>query len=169
MYKRQTGHRRENFGKGIRNICEGLNEIANQRPEVLIVYPVHLNPKVQNPVRELIGGVGNIKLIPPVDYEKFLYLLKKSYLVVTDSGGIQEEAPSLGKPVLVTRETTERPEGVNAGTVKLVGTKKENMIEEINKLLDDGSYYKLFSEISNPFGDGRAAGRILEVIRSSDY
>ena len=164
-----TAHRRENFGKGIRNICEGLYEIAAQRPEVLIVYPVHLNPKVQDPVRELIGGVGNIKLIPPVDYEKFLFLLKKTYLVVTDSGGIQEEAPSLGKPVLVTRETTERPEGVNAGTVKLVGTNKEKMIEEINKLLDDVSYYKLFSEISNPFGDGRAAGRILEVIRSSDY
>ncbi len=164
-----TGHRRENFGEGIRSVCEGLLEIAKQRPDVLIVYPVHLNPKVQVPVKELIGGVDSIKLISPIDYEKFLFLLKKSYIVVTDSGGIQEEAPSLGKPVLVTREMTERPEGVEAGTVKLVGTDKKILIHEINKLFDDPSYYKSFSEISNPYGDGNAASRIIEVIRSSQF
>ena len=164
-----TGHRRENFGEGIRSVCEGLLKIAKQRPDVLIVYPVHLNPKVQVPVKELIGGVDNIKLISPIDYEKFLFLLKKSYIVLTDSGGIQEEAPSLGKPVLVTREVTERPEGVEAGTVKLVGTDKKILIQEINKLFDDPSYYKSFSKVSNPYGDGNAASRIIEVIRSSQF
>ena len=164
-----TGHRRENFGEGIRSVCEGLLKIAKQRPDVLIVYPVHLNPKVQVPVKEFIGGVDNIKLISPIDYEKFLFLLKKSYIVLTDSGGIQEEAPSLGKPVLVTREVTERPEGVEAGTVKLVGTDKKILIHEINKLFDDPSYYKSFSKVSNPYGDGNAASRIIEVIRSSQF
>ena len=164
-----TGHRRENFGEGIQSVCEGLLEIAKQRPDVLIVYPVHLNPKVQVPVKELIGEVDNIKLISPIDYEKFLFLLKKSYIVLTDSGGIQEEAPSLGKPVLVTREVTERPEGVEAGTVKLVGTDKKILIQEINKLFDDPSYYKSFSKVSNPYGDGNAASRIIEVIRSSQF
>jgi UDP-N-acetylglucosamine 2-epimerase (non-hydrolysing) len=155
-----TGHRRENFGEGFLNICKGLKEIALAHPEIDIVYPVHLNPNVQKPVYDLLSGVKNIYLINPLDYLPFIYLLKNCYLVLTDSGGVQEEAPSLGKPVLVMRNTTERPEAVEARTVKLVGTDAETIIENINLLLENKLIYNQMSQAHNPYGDGRACGRI---------
>lgn len=159
-----TGHRRENFGDGFLNICSALKEIATEHPDIDIVYPVHLNPNVQKPVYELLADVKNIYLISPLNYLPFIYLLQHSHLILTDSGGIQEEAPSLGKPVLVMRNTTERPEAVEAETVKLVGTNKEAIVENVNELLTNKELYNKMSETHNPYGDGKACERIVEVI-----
>jgi UDP-N-acetylglucosamine 2-epimerase (non-hydrolysing) len=159
-----TGHRRENFGDGFLNICKALRLIAEQNPECLIIYPVHLNPNVQKPVNELLSGIENIKLINPQPYESFIWLMNISTLIITDSGGVQEEAPSLGKPVLVMRNTTERPEAVEAGTVILVGTNTENILIEANNLLHDDSRYMQMSLKHNPYGDGLASIRIVEFI-----
>lgn len=161
-----TGHRRENHGQGFINICEALRDIATANPEVQIIYPVHLNPNVQKPVYELLGAVSNIHLIEPLAYPAFVWLMNQSYLIITDSGGVQEEAPSLGKPVLVMRETTERPEAVEAGTVLLVGTDKEKIVSEANSLLIDTERYKLMSGLHNPYGDGLASQRIAEFVKS---
>jgi len=159
-----TGHRRENFGEGFENICNALKDIALSYSNVEIVYPVHLNPNVQKPVNKILNGIQNIHLIPPLDYEAFIYLLSKSYLILTDSGGVQEEAPSLGKPVLVMRETTERPEGVEGGTVRLVGTDCKKIIEETAKLLQDQNAYNAMSTAHNPYGDGTATEKIVDII-----
>ncbi|GHT66213.1 UDP-N-acetyl glucosamine 2-epimerase [Bacteroidia bacterium] len=156
-----TGHRRENFGDGFLQICKALKEIAVAHPEMDIVYPVHLNPNVQKPVYELLADVPNIYLISPLDYLPFVYMMQHSYLILTDSGGVQEEAPSLGKPVLVMRNTTERPEAVEAGTVKLVGTDVEAIVENVELLLKDQGLYNQMSEAHNPYGDGRACERIV--------
>lgn len=160
-----TGHRRENFGQGFENICQALSEIAQQYPDSEIVYPMHLNPNVREPVNRIISGIKNIHLIEPLDYEPFVYLMDKSYLILTDSGGVQEEAPSLGKPVLVMRDTTERPEAVVAGTVKLVGTDKELIISEALKLLNHEDEYKKMSMAHNPYGDGKSGERIVNIIK----
>lgn len=157
-----TGHRRENFGEGFQNICKALKEIA-QDEQVQIVYPVHLNPNVKNPVYDLLSNTPNIHLIEPLAYPEFIWLMEKSYLILTDSGGIQEEAPSLGKPVLVMREVTERPEAVEAGTVLLVGTDPEKIINEVGALIRDADRYQAMSNLHNPYGDGEASRRILEV------
>lgn len=162
-----TGHRRENFGGGFSNICQALKEIAIANPDVDIVYPVHLNPNVQKPVFELLSNISNIYLIKPLDYEPFVYLMSKSYIILTDSGGVQEEAPSLGKPVLVMRDTTERPEAVEAGTVKLVGTDKYKIIREIQELIDNSQLYKKMSMSHNPYGNGKACKRIVEVVHNN--
>jgi UDP-N-acetylglucosamine 2-epimerase (non-hydrolysing) len=162
-----TGHRRENFGQGFLDICEAIKEVAIKNPDVHFVYPVHLNPSVQKPVNEILLGLDNVWLIEPLDYEDFVYLLKQSYLVLTDSGGIQEEAPSLGKPVLVMRDLTERPEAVEAGTVKLVGASKKNIISNIDLLLNDEDQYTKMSQAHNPYGDGKACDRIVKYIRES--
>lgn len=159
-----TGHRRENFGDGFERICLALIRIAENHADVQVVYPVHLNPQVQEPVRRLLGDVGNIHLIEPLDYLPFVYLMDKSTLILTDSGGIQEEAPSLGKPVLVMRETTERPEAVEAGTVKLVGTDVEKIATEANTLLTDAHAYKAMAFAHNPYGDGQACQRIAQAL-----
>jgi len=166
-----TGHRRENFGDGFENICSALSEIASTRPDVEILYPVHLNPNVQEPVRRILGGEGarNIHLIEPVDYLPFVYLMNRAYLIITDSGGVQEEAPSLGKPVLVMRETTERPEAVASGTVKLVGTSQRMIVAETQLLLDDRNLYQQMSLAHNPYGDGCAAKKILEILCCKSY
>jgi len=162
-----TGHRRESFGRGFENICLALKEIAERNPEATIVYSVHSNPNVRGPVYKILGsGPKNICLTKPLDYKTFVYLLNKSYLILTDSGGIQEEAPSLGKPVLVMRDTTERIEGIEAGTAKLVGTDKEKIIRETERLLNDPSLYQEMSKVKNPYGDGRAAERIFKVLRN---
>jgi UDP-N-acetylglucosamine 2-epimerase (non-hydrolysing) len=163
-----TGHRRENFGKGFEDICRALVDLAKVLPEVEILYPAHLNPQVQEPVNRILGGEGlqNIHLIAPVDYLPFVYLISRSYLIITDSGGLQEEAPSLGKPVLVMRETTERPEAVTAGTVKLVGTDREKIAREATILLQSTDAYHAMSQVHNPYGDGKAAERIVEVLLS---
>lgn len=159
-----TGHRRESFGGGFENICEALAQIANNNPSVDVVYPVHLNPQVQEPVNRLLGRLENVHLIEPQDYLPFVYLMNRAHVIVTDSGGIQEEAPSLGKPVLVMRDTTERPEAVAAGTVKLVGTNIERIVNETNKLIDDVEYYQSMSFAHNPYGDGKACERIAKAI-----
>jgi UDP-N-acetylglucosamine 2-epimerase (non-hydrolysing) len=160
-----TGHRRENFGQGFINICEALKTLAVNNPDIDIVYPVHLNPNVQKPVKELLSEVENVYLIEPLQYETFLYLMSKSYFIITDSGGVQEEAPSLGKPVLVMRDTTERPEALEAGTVKLVGTDKEKIIKEAQLLLDSNREYTKMSKAHNPYGDGKACKKIVEFIK----
>ena len=160
-----TGHRRENFGQGFVNICEALKTLAINNPDIDIVYPVHLNPNVQKPVNEILSNTPNVYLIEPLQYEQFIYMMNKSYFIITDSGGVQEEAPSLGKPVLVMRDTTERPEAVDAGTVKLVGTNKESIIQEAQKLLDNKEEYEKMSKAHNPYGDGKACERIIEFIR----
>jgi len=157
-----TGHRRENHGEGFINICKALKELAISNPGVSIVYPVHLNPNVQKPVLELLSDVKNIYLIAPMQYESFIYLMNKSYFIITDSGGVQEEAPSLGKPVLVMRDTTERPEALEAGTVKLVGTNSELIWQEATELLNNKNAYELMSKAHNPYGDGNACRRIVE-------
>lgn len=157
-----TGHRRENFGDGFINICEALKTIALNNPDIDIVYPVHLNPNVQKPVHEILSNTPNVYLINPLQYEQFIYMMNKSYFIITDSGGVQEEAPSLGKPVLVMRDTTERPEAVEAGTVKLVGTSKETIITEAQKLVDDENEYEKMSKAHNPYGDGKACERIVK-------
>lgn len=159
-----TGHRRENFGQGFLSICEAIKQLAIAFPSVQFVYPVHLNPNVQAPVKDLISGHQNIHLIEPLEYEAFVYLLKHAYIVLTDSGGIQEEAPSLGKPVLVMREVTERPEAVTAGTVKLVGANTENIVKGISALLRDENAYQSMALAHNPYGDGKAVSRIVDAI-----
>ncbi|WP_320110813.1 non-hydrolyzing UDP-N-acetylglucosamine 2-epimerase [Draconibacterium orientale] len=159
-----TGHRRENFGDGFIHICESLQEIAREFPEVNIVYPVHLNPNVKGPVYDLLKGFKNIHLIQPLSYLPFIYLLERCYFVLTDSGGIQEEAPSFGKPVLVMRNTTERPEAVHAGTVKLVGTDKDKIVTETRRLIKEQSYYNSMAEAHNPYGDGKACERITKQL-----
>lgn len=160
-----TGHRRESFGKPFQNICKAIREIASSYSDIEIVYPAHLNPNVQNPVTKLLKGIQNIHLIEPVDYPNLLWLLNKSFLVLTDSGGLQEEAPSLGKPVLVMREITERTEGVEAGTAKLVGTNQQTIIREVSTLLADKSAYQKMSLAHNPYGDGNAAARIVSALQ----
>jgi len=162
-----TGHRRENFGQGFVNICESLKTLALNNEDVDIVYPVHLNPNVQKPVKEILSNVSNIHLIEPLQYESFLYLMNKSYFIITDSGGVQEEAPSLGKPVLVMRDTTERPEALEAGTVKLVGTDPQLIIREAQKLLDDRNEYEKMSKAHNPYGDGKACARIVNFMKEN--
>jgi len=161
-----TGHRRENHGKGFINICEAFREIALNNPETQIIYPVHLNPNVQKPVYELLSGIENVFLIEPLAYPAFVWLMNRSYLIITDSGGVQEEAPSLGKPVLVMRDTTERPEAVDAGTVILTGTDKNKIITECERLLNNISEYKKMAMLHNPYGDGKACERIVEFIRN---
>jgi UDP-N-acetylglucosamine 2-epimerase (non-hydrolysing) len=169
-----TGHRRESFGEDFRNICLALKEIAERNPDVTIIYPVHLNPNVQKPVYEILGSdlanridgtaPKNIFLLEPLEYEYFVYLMSKSYIILTDSGGIQEEAPSLHKPVLVMRNTTERSEGIEANTLRLVGTKKDVIYREAQQLLDNKDTYDKMSKTINPYGDGKAAGRIVDVL-----
>jgi UDP-N-acetylglucosamine 2-epimerase (non-hydrolysing) len=161
-----TGHRRENFGDGFLNICEAIKSLAKKYPSYSFIYPVHLNPIVSKPVQKLLSGLDNIFLINPLDYDQFIYLLSNTYLVLTDSGGIQEEAPGIGKPVLVMRDVTERPEGVNSGTVKLVGTQPSSIIEEVSKLLNSKAEYEKMSKAINPYGDGNAAKRILSAIKT---
>ncbi len=162
-----TGHRRENFGEGLEQICRALQQIS-QHQDVQIVYPVHLNPNVREPVFRLLKDSANVHLIEPLDYLPFVYLMQQCYLVLTDSGGVQEEAPSLGKPVLVMRHTTERPEAVDAGTVKLVGTDFDIIIREIEYLLADQGAYKAMSFAHNPYGDGQASARIADIL-SREY
>ena len=160
-----TGHRRENFGQGIVNICSALKKIALDRPNINIVYPVHLNPNVFKPVNDLLGNVKNVYLIEPLQYEAFIYLMSLSKLIITDSGGVQEEAPSLGKPVLVMRDTTERPEAVSAGTVKLVGTNIQGIVSATNELLDNPLVYESMAKAHNPYGDGKACERIISFMK----
>ena len=160
-----TGHRRENFGDGFLHICKAIKELAALHPEMDIVYPVHLNPNVQKPVYELLSGLSNVYLISPLDYLPFIYAMQHSTLLLTDSGGVQEEAPSLGKPVLVMRDTTERPEAVETGTVKLVGTDAEAIVSNVTALLQDKEMYKRMSETHNPYGDGQACERIIAALR----
>ena len=159
-----TGHRRENFGEGFRHICSAIRRIATERPELDIVYPVHLNPHVQQPVYELLSGLPNVFLTAPLDYLPFVYAMRHSLLLLTDSGGVQEEAPSLGKPVLVMRDTTERPEAVEAGTVRLVGTDADAIVSNVSLLLDNPDVYRRMSETHNPYGDGHACERILAAL-----
>ncbi len=159
-----TGHRRESFGGGFERICEAIAQVADQYPDVDLVYPVHLNPNVQEPVHRLLSSRSNVHLIEPRDYLPFVYLMNRAHIILTDSGGIQEEAPSLGKPVLVMRDTTERPEAVEAGTVRLVGTDVKRIVSEIRGLLDSSDSYKAMSFAHNPYGDGQACGRILESL-----
>lgn len=159
-----TGHRRENFGDGFESICKAIKKIL-QRDDVQVVYPVHLNPKVQEPVMRILDGCKDVHLIAPLDYLPFVYLMSQSYLLLTDSGGIQEEAPSLGKPVLVMRDTTERPEAVNAGTVCLVGKSEDGIVTTVSALLDDSRLYNSMSAAHNPYGDGKAAQRIVEIMK----
>lgn len=159
-----TGHRRESFGGGFERICESLRELA-KRDDVQIVYPVHLNPNVREPVNRILGDCDNVVLVEPMDYLPFVYLMNRSFMILTDSGGIQEEAPSIGKPVLVLRDTTERPEAVDAGTVKLVGTDKARIVSEATTLLDDPAAYEEMSYAHNPYGDGKAVARIVEALK----
>jgi UDP-N-acetylglucosamine 2-epimerase (non-hydrolysing) len=159
-----TAHRRENFGKPIENICRAIHELAS-RNDVQFIYPVHLNPNVQEPVKRILGNIENVTLLPPLDYLPLVHLMKHANLILTDSGGIQEEAPAFGIPVLVLRETTERPEGVEAGALKLVGTETSYIVQETKRLLDDDSEYRKMSKASNPYGDGHAAERIVKALR----
>lgn len=161
-----TGHRRENHGQGFINICEALKEIAQTNKDVQIIYPVHLNPNVNEPVHRILGGIDSIHLIDPLAYPAFVWLMNQSYLIITDSGGVQEEAPSLGKPVLVMRDTTERPEAVDVGTVILVGTDKEKIVNQCDNLLNNTERYQKMSALHNPYGDGKACQRIAECIIS---
>lgn len=161
-----TGHRRESFGGGFERICQALADTANAHPDVQILYPVHLNPNVQEPVNRLLAGIDKIRLIEPQDYLPFVYLMNRAHIILTDSGGIQEEAPSLGKPVLVMRDTTERPEAVEAGTVKLVGTDIVTITDELNSLLTDQAAYERMSKAHNPYGDGQACLRIRDALAS---
>jgi len=164
-----TGHRRENFGEGFQNICFALKELASERSDIEILYPVHLNPNVLSPVKEIIGTTTNIHLIEPQDYLSFAYLMNRSEIILTDSGGIQEEAPSLGKPVLVLRDNTERPEALAAGTVLLVGTNRKEIIKHVNNLLDDPHVYESMSQATNPYGNGHASQKILSTILKSTW
>ena len=162
-----TGHRRESFGRGFEQICHALAEIAANNPDVQIVYPVHLNPNVSEPVKRILGHVENVMLIEPQDYLPFVWLMNRAWLILTDSGGIQEEAPSLGKPVLVMRDMTERPEAVSAGTVCLVGTDSQRIVNEVTRLLQDESAYQAMSRAHNPYGDGQACHRILSALKNN--
>lgn len=164
-----TGHRRENFGDGFERICRALGRLAADLPDIDIVYPVHLNPNVREPVGRILGNVGNIHLIEPLDYLPFVYLMTRSHMILTDSGGIQEEAPSLGRPVLVMRDTTERPEAVAAGTVRLVGTNEDTIYSEAYKLLNDDGAYDAMKHATNPYGDGRACERIANILANSGH
>jgi UDP-N-acetylglucosamine 2-epimerase (non-hydrolysing) len=159
-----TGHRRENFGEGFTNICSSIKDMAEKFPDLHFVYPVHLNPNVYKPVHQMLGENPNIHLIEPQDYLHFLLLLENCHLVLTDSGGIQEEAPSLGKPVLVMRDKTERSEVLDSGAVKLVGTDKTKILAEVTRLIEDENYYSSMSQADNPYGDGTAAAKIVEVL-----
>lgn len=163
-----TGHRRENFGEGFENICKALSALATANPDMHFIYPVHLNPNVQEPVKRLLGGAGNVHLIQPLGYEPFVFLMQQAYLVLTDSGGVQEEAPGLGKPVLVMRDTTERPEAIEAGTVRLVGTDAEVIVSAVQGLIDDAEQYEKMSRAHNPYGDGQASRRILEFLKANN-
>lgn len=160
-----TGHRRENHGEGLENICTALKTIAQKNPDIQVIYPVHLNPNVKGPVNQMLEGINNLLLLEPLGYPAFIWLMEKSYLIITDSGGIQEEAPSLGKPVLVTRDITERPEAAEEGTVLLVGTDTKKIIDETQKLIDDTNYYYTMGMRHNPYGDGKAVGRIIKYIK----
>ena len=160
-----TGHRRENFGEGFRGICSAIARIARAEPSVEIVYPVHLNPNVQQPVRRILSDLPNAHLLEPQPYESFVFLMDASYLILTDSGGVQEEAPSLGKPVLVMRNHTERPEAVRAGTVRLVGTDERKIVREVDRLLHDRRHYLKMSRAHNPYGDGRSRFRIARALQ----
>lgn len=162
-----TGHRRENFGSGFKNICEALRELAIAHPTTHFIYPVHLNPNVQQPVKELLSEIENVHLIAPLGYEPFVWLMQNCYLVLTDSGGVQEEAPGLGKPVLVMRDTTERPEAVDAGTVRLVGTSKAEIVEWVNRLLTIQGDYDAMAQSVNPYGDGKACQRIAAFLETA--
>jgi UDP-N-acetylglucosamine 2-epimerase (non-hydrolysing) len=163
-----TGHRRENFGPGFRDMCLAIREIGRRNPDVLLIYPVHLNPQVRKPVFEILGGqtapLSNVRLIEPLDYRTFVYLMEQSHLVLTDSGGVQEEAPSFGKPVLIMRNRTERPEGIRAGCAKLVGTDANRIRALVEKLLRDEQAYARMAQVKNPYGDGRTADRIVQII-----
>ena len=161
-----TGHRRENFGDGFLQICKAIRELAERYPDVYFVYPVHLNPQVQQPVNAILANQSNVYLIEPLEYEPFVYLLKHCHIVLTDSGGIQEEAPSLGKPVLVMRDVTERPEAIEAGTVKLVAANRERIVAHVAELLDNQASHAAMAHAHNPYGDGRACDRIIEVLRT---
>jgi len=161
-----TGHRRESFGSGFENICGAIQTLAQRYPDMDFIYPVHLNPNVQEPVNRLLSDCSNVKLIKPLDYLPFVYLMGRSKIILTDSGGIQEEAPSLGKPVLVMRDTTERPEAVDAGTVVLVGTEQDKIVATLSELLDDPQSYAKMSEAHNPYGDGKSAERITQILNS---
>jgi UDP-N-acetylglucosamine 2-epimerase (non-hydrolysing) len=160
-----TGHRRENFGSSFENICKAIRELALEHPKMNFIYPVHLNPNVQAPVNKFLQGIKNIYLLKPLEYQDFVFLLKRCFIVLTDSGGIQEEAPSFGKPVIVMRDTTERPEAVDAGTVKLVGSSKNMIISTINDLLSSQELYDLMSRSHNPYGDGKASIRIIDFLK----
>ncbi|MFV0262271.1 MAG: non-hydrolyzing UDP-N-acetylglucosamine 2-epimerase [Kluyvera sp.] len=162
-----TGHRRESFGQGFEQICHALAEIAATNPDVQIVYPVHLNPNVSEPVNRILGHIDNVMLIEPQDYLPFVWLMNHAWLILTDSGGIQEEAPALGKPVLVMRDTTERPEAVDAGTVRLVGTDSQRIVDDVTRLLRDDEEYQRMSRAHNPYGDGRACERILAALKNN--
>ncbi|MGK3144036.1 non-hydrolyzing UDP-N-acetylglucosamine 2-epimerase [Pantoea sp. C2G6] len=162
-----TGHRRESFGDGFERICSALAQIARQHPDAQIVYPVHLNPNVSEPVNRILSGIENIILIDPQEYLPFVWLMNRAWLILTDSGGIQEEAPSLGKPVLVMRDTTERPEAVDAGTVKLVGTDTARIVASVSELLTDDAAWQAMSHAHNPYGDGKACGRILQALKDN--
>jgi UDP-N-acetylglucosamine 2-epimerase (non-hydrolysing) len=159
-----TGHRRENFGEGFVRICQALADIAKKYPDLAVIYPVHLNPNVRTPVNAILKGIGNVHLIEPLEYLNFVYLMQAADIILTDSGGVQEEAPSLGKPVLVMRDTTERPEAVEAGTVRLVGTNQQAIVNGVSALLDDASAYRAMSTAHNPYGDGKAVARIVEIL-----
>lgn len=161
-----TGHRRENFGGGFERICQAIRVLAQRYPDVDFLYPVHLNPNVREPVNRLLSGIGNVSLIEPQDYLPFVWLMRRSHLILTDSGGIQEEAPSLGKPVLVMRDTTERPEAVEAGTVRLVGTDLEGIVAGVSELLNDEAAYQRMSFAHNPYGDGLACERIVQTLKA---
>jgi UDP-N-acetylglucosamine 2-epimerase (non-hydrolysing) len=159
-----TGHRRENFGAGFEDICTALRMLALEEPDLEIVYPVHLNPNVQKPVRSILSGLPNVHLLAPLEYRPFVFMMDNAHLILTDSGGVQEEAPSLGKPVLVMRNHTERPEAVRAGTVRLVGTDRKKIVREVRRLLHDRSWYTRMSKAHNPYGDGKSSGRIVRSI-----
>jgi len=162
-----TGHRRENFGEGFQNICKAIKKLAVKNPNVEFVYPVHLNPNVQKPVKTLLANQHNIHLIEPLDYQRFVHFMNRSYFILTDSGGVQEEAPSIGKPVLVMRDTTERPEAVEAGTVMLVGTDENDIVKNSQKLIDNNTHYESMSFSHNPYGDGTASEKITNVFQKS--
>lgn len=163
-----TGHRRENIGQGIINICLALSDLAQKYSNLDIVYPVHLNPEVRKTVNKYLSGISNIHIIEPLEYVSFIFLMNKCDFILTDSGGIQEEAPTLGKPVLVSRTTTERPEAVETNVVKLVGTEKERIITEVSRLIDDTEYYKTMTNISNPYGDGNSVKKIVDIIKKTN-
>lgn len=161
-----TGHRRENHGNGIKNVCRAILSLAKKYPEKRFIYPLHLNPKIKEPVQELLGNTENISLVPPLAYQDFIWLMNQSKIIITDSGGIQEEAPSLGKPVLVTRNATERPEALEHGTVILVGTDKQKIITETSRLLDNPEIYTQISKLHNPYGDGKACEKIINFTKN---